>query len=304
MKHDNVLSQVSRPSRYFGGELGSIKKNPDEVEVAVALAFPDVYEVGMSHLGLAILYHALNRLDWAAAERVYAPWPDFEAHLRTTKTELASLETERPLRQFDIVGFTLQYELSYTNLLNMLDLAGIPRRHELRGENHPLVVVGGPCAFNPEALADFFDCAVIGDGEEAVVELCAAVRAAKKNGESRAALLERLSAIEGIYVPSFFAVDYRPDGRIAATTPLRQEYTKVRRRFLADLENSEYPTSPIVPFMNTVHDRVAVEIARGCTPLHPRLPLLPSRLYLPTGPGALAAAHCRDHRPLSGRLRL
>jgi radical SAM family uncharacterized protein/radical SAM-linked protein len=265
MNHDKILSRISRPSRYLGGELGSIKKNPAGVDVSVALAFPDVYEVGMSHLGLAILYHVLNGLDWVAAERVYAPWPDFEEHLRATRTELASLETERPLRRFDVVGFTLQYELSYTNLLNMLDLAGIPRRREQRGENDPLVVVGGPCAFNPEALADFIDCAVIGDGEEAVVELCTAVRKAKKEGGNRAALLDRLSTIEGIYVPSLFAVDYRPDGTIAAITPRRPGYAKVRRRFLADLESAEYPTSPIVPFMNTVHDRVAVEIARGCT---------------------------------------
>ena len=265
MKHDNILSRVSRPSRYFGGELGSIKKDPAGVDVTVALAFPDVYEVGMSHLGLAILYHVLNRLDWVAAERVYAPWPDFEEYLRASKTELSTLESEQPLRRFDVVGFTLQYELSYTNLLNMLDLAGIPRRREQRDKSHPLVVVGGPCAFNPETLADFIDCAVIGDGEEAVVELCAAVRTARAAGESRAALLDRLSGIEGIYVPSLFAVDYRPDGTIAAITPRRQGYAKVRRRFLADLENVEYPTAPIVPFMNTVHDRVAVEIARGCT---------------------------------------
>ena len=218
MTPDAIFSRASRPSRYLGGELGSIKKDPAGVDVSVALAFPDVYEVGMSHLGLAILYHVLNGLDWAAAERVYAPWPDFEEHLRATGTELASLETERPLRSFDVVGFTLQYELSYTNVLGMLDLAGIPRRRERRGEHDPLVVGGGPCAFNPEALADFVDCAVIGDGEEAVVELCAAVRAAKAAGEGRAALLERLSAIEGVYVPSLFAVDYRPDGTIAVPT--------------------------------------------------------------------------------------
>jgi len=262
---DDILSRVSRPTRYLGGELGSIKKDAEQVDVAVALAFPDVYEVGMSHLGLAILYHILNGLDWAAAERVYAPWPDMEEHLRAARQPLCSLETERPLRDFDIVGFTLQYELSYTNVLNMLDLAGIPRRREARGEDDPLVVVGGPCAFNPEPLADFIDCAVIGDGEEAVVELCAALRASRAAGESRGELLERLSGIEGVYVPSLFAVDYRPDGSIAKVSPARAEYARVRRRFLADLEGGAYPTAPIVPFMNTVHDRVAVEIARGCT---------------------------------------
>ncbi len=259
------LSGISRPSRYLGGELGNRQKEPDSVDVSFALAFPDVYEVGMSHLGFAVLYKVLNDLDWVGAERVYAPWPDREAQLRQEEASLATLESGRPLGRFDILGFTLQYELSYTNLLNMLDLAGIPRRREKRDEAHPLVVVGGPCAFNPEPLADFFDCAVIGDGEEAVVEVCQALRDSKAAGESRAALLERLAAIEGVYVPAFFAVDYGDDGRVAAIRPEKESYQRVRRRFLADLESAPWPTSPIVPFMNTVHDRVAVEVARGCT---------------------------------------
>jgi radical SAM family uncharacterized protein/radical SAM-linked protein len=265
MKLEDVLPRVSRPSRYLGGEPGSLRKDPAQVDTTFALAFPDVYEVGMSHLGFAILYHVLNALEGVAAERVYAPWPDMEEHLRAAGAPLVSLESERPLGQFDIVGFTLQYELSYSNILNMLDLAGIPRRRGDRDENAPLIVVGGPCAFNPEPLADFIDCAVIGDGEEAVVELCEAVRASRAAGESRDLLLERLAAIEGIYVPSLFAVDYREDGRLAAIRPLREGYEKVSRRFLTDLDAAPYPTSPIVPFMNTVHDRVSVEIARGCT---------------------------------------
>ncbi|WP_432821879.1 TIGR03960 family B12-binding radical SAM protein [Trichloromonas sp.] len=265
MQTKDVLPQLSRPSRYLGGELGSIHKDPQSVEVTLALAFPDVYEVGMSHLGFAILYHALNRLDWVAAERVYAPWPDMQEHLRATATPLDSLESKRPLGQFDIIGFTLQYELSYSNILGMLDLSGIPRRRDRRGEEHPLIMVGGPCAFNPEPLADFFDCAVIGDGEEAVAEVAQAVRAAKSKGESRQQLLVRLAAIEGVYVPALFAVDYQEDGRLAAIRPLQDGYRKVRRRFLADLDSAPYPTAPIIPFMNTVHDRVAVEIARGCT---------------------------------------
>ncbi len=265
MSIEEFLPWVNRPSRYLGGELGSIRKNPEGVEVTFALAFPDVYEVGMSHLGFAILYHLLNGLEWAAAERVFAPWPDLEEHLRAAGQPLASLETDRPLGRFDVVGFTLQYELSYSNLLNMLDLAGIPRRREERGESDPLVIVGGPCALNPEPLADFIDAAVLGDGEEAAVEVLEAVRAAKKAGEKRSALLRRLAAIEGVYLPSLFAVDYRPDGRIAALRPLQPGYERVRRRILADLETAPFPPSPIVPFMNTVHDRVTVEIARGCT---------------------------------------
>ncbi|MBE0598887.1 MAG: TIGR03960 family B12-binding radical SAM protein [Desulfuromonadales bacterium] len=265
MSLEKFLSRVSRPSRYLGGEPGSIRKDPTQVEVNFALAFPDVYEVGMSHLGFAILYHVLNGLEWTAAERVYAPWPDMEEHLRGAGAPLLSHDGGRPLASFDIIGFTLQYELSYSNLLNMLDLAGIARRREARDEHQPLIVVGGPCAFNPEPLADFIDAAVLGDGEEAVVELAAAVRESKRAGEGRAALLERLAAIEGVYVPSFYAVDHLQDGRIAAIHPLRPGAERVRRRFLHDLESAPYPAAPIIPFMKAVHDRVSVEIARGCT---------------------------------------
>ena len=265
MKIDAVLARINRPSRYLGDELGSIHKDLSRVDLSIALAFPDVYEVGMSHLGLPILYHVLNGIDGIAAERVYAPWPDFEAELRAAGAPLVSLESRRPLADFDIVGFTLQYELSYSNVLNMLDLAGIPRRRSERGAASPLVVVGGPCAFNPEPLADFIDCAVIGDGEEAVVELCEALRASRAAGEDRATLYRRLAAIEGVYVPALFDVDYRDDGTLAAIRPLLDGHETVRRRFLNDLEDAPYPSAPLVPFMTTVHDRVAVEIARGCT---------------------------------------
>lgn len=261
----HIFSQINRPSRYLGGELGSIKKDQETVDLRFALAFPDVYEVGMSHLGFAILYSVLNTQASIAAERVYAPWPDMEAHLRASDTRLASLETERPLADFDLVGFTLQYELSYSNVLNMLDLGGIPRRRQQRDDTHPLVVVGGPCAYNPEPLADFFDCAVIGDAEEAVIELCEAVRASKAAQEDRDTLLRRLSVIEGVYVPSLFEVSYHEDGTVAAIQPETADYPRVHRRFLNDLETAPYPTAPIVPFMNTVHNRVAMEIARGCT---------------------------------------
>ena len=265
MDLEKLLPKISRPSRYLGGERGSIHKPAAEVDLHFALAFPDVYEVGMSHLGFAILYHVLNGEAGVAAERVYAPWPDLEEHLRCEKAPLRSLETERPLAAFDIIGFTLQYELSYSNVLNMLQLAGLPLRREQRDAGAPLVVVGGPCAFNPEPLADFIDCAVIGDAEEAVVELCEALRASRAAGEDREGLFDRLAAIEGIYVPARFAVDYRADGRLQAIRPLDSARPKVRRRFLADLDAAPYPTIPIVPFMTAVHDRVSMEIARGCT---------------------------------------
>jgi len=260
-----ALNRVSNPARYLGAEAGSRFKDWAEVEITCALAFPDVYEVGMSHIGFPILYKILNDLDWVAAERVYAPWADMEQELRAAGAPLTSLESQRPLADFDLLGFTLQYELSYTNLLTMLELGGIPLRSADRDARHPLVMVGGPCAGNPEPLAEFFDCALLGDGEEALVEVCAALRAGRAAGEDRSALLRRLAGIEGVYVPSFFEVSYHDDGRVAAISPTLSGYTGARRRIVADLDAVPYPTRPIVPFMGTVHDRVAVEIARGCT---------------------------------------
>ncbi|WP_321394069.1 TIGR03960 family B12-binding radical SAM protein [uncultured Desulfuromusa sp.] len=260
-----ALIQVSRPSRYLGGELGSICKLDSGIDVRMALAFPDVYEVGMSHIGFPILYNILNGLDWVAAERVYSPWEDMEQWLRDQQQPLCSLETTLPLADFDIIGFTLQYELSYTNLLTMLDLAGIPLRREQRDENAPLIVVGGPCAFNPEPLADFFDIAVIGDGEEAVVELVKLVRKGKREKWGRSQLLEQLAVNDGFYIPEFFNVSYQADGCIDKITPLVSGYDKVLRRFVKDLEIAPFPAQPIIPFMQTVHNRVAMEITRGCT---------------------------------------
>ena len=265
MTKKSSLYELKRPARYLGGERGSIAKNWAQVDVTFALAFPDVYEIGMSHIGSAILYRVLNDTPWIAAERSYTPWPDREAQLRNDGKLLTSLESDRSLADFDIIGFSLQYELCYSNVLTMLDLSGLPMRASERGEEAPLIIVGGPCAFNPEPLADFFDCAVIGDGEEVVLELCAAVRVSKAAGENRTALLKRLAAIEGIYVPSHFTVTYRADGRITEIAPKDPQQPKVRRRVLADLDSAPYPEQPIVPFLQTVHDRVAIEVARGCT---------------------------------------
>jgi radical SAM family uncharacterized protein/radical SAM-linked protein len=258
----NLLA-VEKPARYMGGEMGSSRKAA--AELRFALAFPDVYEVGMSHLGLRILYHVLNQVEGFAAERVFAPWPDMEAQMRAANTPLATLETDTPLLACDIVGFTLQYELSYTNILNMLRLGGIPLLVSERNDSFPLVIAGGPCAYNPEPLAPFFDAVLLGDGEEAVLDIAHVVCEAKKSGENKASLLERLSRIEGVYIPSFFEPHYAPDGTLSAITPLKSGYSSVRRRFLADLDSASYPDSPVVPFMKTIHDRVAVEIARGCT---------------------------------------
>ena len=260
-----ALTQVSRPSRYLGGELGSIIKADADVAVRMALAFPDVYEVGMSHIGFPILYNILNGIEGVAAERVYAPWTDMEEWLRANDQPLCALESTRPLAEFDIIGFTLQYELSYTNILNMLTLAGLPQRREARTEEAPLIIVGGPCAFNPEPLAAFIDVALIGDGEEAVVELVELVRRSRAEGWSRLRLLEELSVRDGFYIPQFFTVEQHDDGEVTAIIPNRDGYATVRRRFVADLDTVPYPTRPIIPFMDTVHNRVALEIARGCT---------------------------------------
>jgi len=258
------LLSVERPARYMGGEMGAICK-PDAA-FRIALAFPDLYEVGMSHLGLKILYRILNDLEGVAAERVYAPWPDMAAQLAAQQLPLATLETATPLADCDLIGFTLQYELSCTNILSMLKQAGLPLRAADRDAALPLVIGGGPGAYNPEPLAPFFDAFLLGDGEEAVVEIVAVVRQWQaEGGQDKQRLLERLSGITGLYVPSFFDVTYHADGTLEAITPLKPGYEKVRRRFLSDLEQAPFPEQPIIPFMKTIHDRVAVEVARGCT---------------------------------------
>lgn len=262
MRYDSFLS-VEKPARYMGNETGSVAKGA--VDVRFVLAFPDVYEVGMSHLGFQILYGILNGFDWIAAERVYSPWPDREDAMRAAGERLATLETGTPLAGADILGFTLQYELSCTNILNMLELAGIPLLASERGDGYPLVLGGGPCAGNPEPLADFFDAFLFGDGEDAVVEIAGVYREWKRSQGSKAELLDRLAGIDGVYVPSHFSVSYRVDGTIEAVVPLKAGRERVRRRIAADLESLPYPTDPVVPFLKTVHDRVSMEIARGCT---------------------------------------
>lgn len=264
MKAEDLL-RISKPSRYLGGETHSVIKDPRKVKLTFALAFPDVYEVGMSHLGFHILYSLLNASPEIACERVFAPWPDFENLLRQKGLSLCSLETSRPLKEFALLGFSLQYELNYTGVLNILDLAGIPLRAQQRNEDDPLVIGGGPCALNPEPLADFFDLFVLGDGEEVVLELCQAIIASKEKGEKKRTLLERLAGIEGVYIPSFFNPDYEDDGRLRQILPIRSGYSHVNRRVLEDLDKGPFPSRPILPLMEVIHDRLNLEIARGCT---------------------------------------
>ncbi len=257
---EDFLPLVQRPSRYIGNEINSVHKDSDRVRVSVALAFPDTYEIGMSHLGLKILYKILNDMSDVSAERVYAPWIDYEKILRAKGLPLRSLESSKPLNNFDIIGFTLQYELSYTNILNILDLSNIPLRSEERHGKYPLIIAGGPCAFNPEPLADFIDAFLIGDGEEAIVEIMNIYKGWKSDRVTKDELLERLSGIEGLYVPSLYEINYLPDGRIKDI-----KGPKVKKRFLSELEGAPFPDRPVLPYLKTVHDRVTIEIARGCT---------------------------------------
>jgi len=260
------FSEIRRPSRYIGHEINAIKKDLSQTEVSIALAFPDLYEVGMSHLGLRILYYLLNDQEWLAAERAFCPWVDLEREMKIRGLRLTTLESGRPLSEFDVVGFSLQHELSYTNVLTMLDLGGVPLLANQRKEKDPLVIAGGPACFNPEPMADFFDLFVIGDGERPAIEICKTVRTAKRDGiKDRQELLKSLSRITGVYVPSLFACHYGKDGLLTAVEPLLNGYTHVAKSIMPSLEHIPFPAGQIVPFTELVHDRVAIEIARGCT---------------------------------------
>ncbi len=259
------LLKVSKPTRYLGGEINSTAKNWGDVRLKFALAFPDVYEVGMSHLGIQILYHLLNRVPEIVCERVFAPWPDMERLLREQRIPLSSLESSKALKDFDVLGFSLQYELHYGEVLNMLQLAGIPLRASERGPEYPLLIGGGPCALNPEPLADFFDLFLLGDGEEAVLEICREIMKSREIGEPRGELLSRLSAVDGVYVPSLFRPEYDADGGVARIVPLKEGRSGVSRRVLQDLDQGPFPPRPVLPFMEVIHDRLNIEIARGCT---------------------------------------
>ena len=264
----DILSSVQKPARYTGGEFASIIKPQAEVEATICLAFPDVYEVGMSYLGFKILYHLLNKEQGVQAERVYAPWIDMEAKMRERHIPLRTLETKKTLKECDIVGFTLQYELSYTNILNMLDLGGIPVLAADRTDEDPLVIVGGPCVYNPEPLADFFDFAIIGEGEEVMVEVMTAYKNWKRAGKpgGRQAFLQEVVKISGIYVPSFYKVEYNENNTIKAVQPVAENVPPVvYKRVVGDMNSVDFPTSPIVPFGEIVHDRIMLEVFRGCS---------------------------------------
>lgn len=262
---DEILPTVSKPARYLGNELNSVHKEWSAEMVKVALAFPDVYEVGMSHLGLKILYHLLNQEDDVLAERVYAPWPDMEEALQRRGVPLFSLESSRPLKDFDLIGFTLQYELSFTTILNMLDLAGLAVFAADRQEDDPLVISGGPCAFNPEPLAPFIDLFVIGEAEEILPRLAAEYRRLRASAElSKAELLRALAELPGVYVPALYEPVYDADGKLSRWEVRDQAPFPIKKQVIKDLDQAFFPTRFIVPYLETVHDRAMVEVFRGC----------------------------------------
>ncbi|MFX4271466.1 TIGR03960 family B12-binding radical SAM protein [Propionibacteriaceae bacterium Y1685] len=263
-----LLARVSKPIQYVGGEHNSVVKDWSSVEVRWCLMYPDAYEVGQPNQGVAILYEVLNEIDWITAERTYAVWADMEAEMRAHQVPQFTLDSHRPVRAFDLFGISFATELGYTNLLNALDLAGIPLHSADRGDNDPLVIAGGHAAFNPEPIADFIDCAVLGDGEEVTLMISDVVREWKSQGcpGGRDEVLLRLAASGGVYVPRFYDVSYLPDGRIQRVAPNRSGVPfRIAKHTLMDLDAWPYPKKPLVPLAETVHERYSVEIFRGCT---------------------------------------
>ena len=261
-KLERILPKVQKPARYTGGEYKQIVKDKAQVDLRFALCFPDTYEIGMSNLGLKILYGVLNNMSGIWCERVFAPWGDMEEEMRKNSIPLYALESGDELREFDIIGFSIGYEMAYTNVLNMLDLANIPLRSEERGEDFPLVIAGGTCAFNPEPLADFIDIFLLGEGEDLLPELVSLVREMK--GADRPSLLRAAAKLEGVYVPSLYSVEYNKDGTIKSIVPHEGAPAVVTKRIVQDFENSYFPSETIVPSTEIVHDRTVLELFRGC----------------------------------------
>jgi len=259
------FGKIQRPSRYVGQEINTIRKDHGAVDVSFALAFPDVYEVGMSHLGLKMLYHILNGKEWVAAERVFCPWVDLERELKDRGLPLCSLESGKALAEFDVLGFSIQHELCLTSVLTMLHLAGIPFPAKERKSIFPLVVAGGPACCNPEPFAAIFDAVLVGDGEEAVLEICETVRSAKAAKASKQEILVNLSRIRGMYIPGLFDIRYNPDGTVSDIGPLLNGYREVRKAIIPDIDKYPLPDSQVVPYAELIHDRLALEISRGCT---------------------------------------
>ena len=262
---DEILMSVEKPARYTGNEINMVKKDPASVDVRFCMCFPDVYEIGMSHLGIQILYDMFNQWEDTYCERVYSPWPDLDKIMREKHIPLFALESQQPIKEFDFLGITLQYEMCYTNILQVLDLSGIPLYTKDRTMEDPFVVCGGPCTYNPEPIADFFDLVYIGEGETSYRELLDKYKEWKKSGKSRREFLEIAATVDGIYVPSLYDVTYNQDGTIHAMVPnCETAPEKVKKQVVNDLTHTYYPEKPLVPYIKATQDRVVLEIQRGC----------------------------------------
>ncbi|MDE7062155.1 MAG: TIGR03960 family B12-binding radical SAM protein [Lachnospiraceae bacterium] len=262
---DDILMSVDKPARYIGNEWNMVKKDPAAADIRFAMCFPDVYEIGMSHLGIQILYDMFNKREDVYCERVYSPWPDLHAIMKERQIPLFALESQDPVKDFDFLGITLQYEMCYTNVLQILDLAQIPLMAQERGEEDPIVIGGGPCVYNPEPVADFFDLFYIGEGETSYDALFELYKQCRREGCSRAQFLRRSASVPGIYVPSLYDVSYQADGTIAAMTPKYEDVpATVTKQVQMDMSAAVYPEKPLVPFIKATQDRVVLEIQRGC----------------------------------------
>ena len=262
---DDILLKVDKPARYIGNEVNAVMKKKEEVDIRFAFVFPDVYEIGMSHLGIQILYDMLNRRDDIWCERVYSPWTDLDRIMREEKIPLFALESQEPIKDFDFIGITIQYEMCYTNILQILDLAQIPMMAKDRNEEHPIVIGGGPCTYNPEPLADFFDIFYIGEGETVFYDLMDQYKEWKASGKSKKEFLEMAAGIPGLYVPAFYDVTYHEDGTIASFEPNNSHAKNIiEKQMVLDVTNTYYPEKPVVPFIKATQDRVVLEIQRGC----------------------------------------
>ena len=262
---DEILMQVEKPARYIGNEVNAIMKKRDEVQVRFAMCFPDVYEIGMSHLGIQIIYDMLNRFEDVWCERVYSPWVDLDAIMRKESIPLFALESQEPIKNFDFLGITIQYEMCYTNILQVLDLAGIPLLSKDRSEEDPIVIGGGPCTYNPEPISDFFDLFYIGEGETQYRKLLDVYKECREKGAGRKTFLKKAAMIPGIYVPSFYEVTYKEDGTIESRIALEEGIPMtITKELVSDVSDTYYPAKPVVPFIKVTQDRVVLEIQRGC----------------------------------------
>lgn len=261
---DEILSRIDKPERYIGHEVNMVVKDLSKIDVRFCMCFPDVYEVGMSHLGIQILYDMFNQREDTYCERVYSPWPDLDKIMREEHIPLFALETQQPIKNFDFLGITLQYEMCYTNILQILELSQIPIFASERTEDDPIVIGGGPCSYNPEPLADYFDIFYIGEGETVYYEMLDVYKELRARGASRREILERLGNIEGLYIPSLYSVSYNEDGTIAEFKPIADVPSKIKRQVVTNLSETFYPRKPLVPYMKAIQDRAVLEIQRGC----------------------------------------